>query len=142
MPIRRHPGEPVPRASREVPTPGRPQAASQAPHGADGLSGARAYPENLVARAHNLTGVGGVEACAHDQHGPAGARLAQLPDRVRAVAAWGVQVQRPTASNLYVAARLPVSAREPPGRGECKGGYGPRHREIWASSCVGQEPFA
>jgi hypothetical protein len=93
LPIRRHPGEPVPRASREVPTPGRPQAASQAPHGADGLSGVRAYPENLVARAHGLTGVCGVEACAYDQHGPAGARLTQLPDRVRAVAAWGVQVQ-------------------------------------------------
>jgi hypothetical protein len=51
LPIRRHPGEPVPRASREVPTPGRAQAASQAPHGAHGISGARGYPEPRRPRA-------------------------------------------------------------------------------------------
>jgi hypothetical protein len=70
------------------------RGAAQAPDGADHHSRGRELVQDLVgALTHGPLDVGGVQACAHDQHGPAGARLAQLPDQVDAVAVRQAQIQ-------------------------------------------------
>src|ERR671916_1934385 len=67
---------------------------TQTPHGPDDLLGRGELVQDLGgAGAHGLLDVGGVEARAHDQDDPTGARLAQLPDQVGPVAIGEAEVE-------------------------------------------------